>query len=62
MKMRVDALKISYDAVKTLGFKGSYTSFAKTIGAVQGLGALCIIENQLSKIKLPAVWMEQMSS
>lgn len=35
MKKRVDALHRSYDAVKRLGFKGSYTNFAKTIGAVQ---------------------------
>ena len=34
MKKRVDALKRSYDAVNRLGFKGSYTSFAKKIKAV----------------------------
>ena len=34
MKKRVDALHRSYDAVKNLGFKGSYTSFTKMIGAV----------------------------
>ena len=33
--MRVAALKRSYDAVKRLGYKGSYTSFAKNIGAVK---------------------------
>ena len=33
MKKRVDALKRSYDAVKRLNYKGSYTSFAKKIGA-----------------------------
>ena len=33
MKERVAALKRSYEAVKNLGFKGSYTSFAKKIGA-----------------------------
>ena len=31
MKKRVAALKRSYDAVKRLGFKGSYTSFAKKL-------------------------------
>ena len=35
MKKRVAALKRSYEAVKKLGFKGSYTSFAKKIGAVE---------------------------
>ena len=34
-KKRVAALKRSYNSVKTLGFKGSYTSFAKKIGAVE---------------------------
>ena len=34
MKQRVAALKRSYNAVKTLGYGGSYTSFAKKIGAV----------------------------
>ena len=34
MKQRVAALKRSYNAVKTLGYRGSYTSFAKKIGAV----------------------------
>ena len=33
MKQRVAALKILYGAAKNLGFKGSYTSFAKTVGA-----------------------------
>lgn len=35
MKQGVAALKRSYDAVKTLGYGGSYTSFAKKIGAVE---------------------------
>lgn len=35
MKKRLDALKSSYDAFKRLGFKGSYTSFAKKISAVK---------------------------
>ena len=35
MKKRVAALKRSYDAVKRLGVKGSYTSFVKKIGAVE---------------------------
>jgi len=35
LKKRVAALKRSYHAVKTLGFKGAYTSLAKTIGAVE---------------------------
>ena len=34
MKQRVAALKRSYEAVKNLGFKGSYTTFVKKIGAV----------------------------
>ena len=31
MKKRVAALKRSYDVVKRLGFKGSYTSFVKKL-------------------------------
>lgn len=38
MKKRVAELKRSYDAVKTLGYRGSYTSFAKKIGAVHKAG------------------------
>ena len=34
MKQRIAALKRSYEAVKNLGFKGPYASFAKKIGAV----------------------------
>ena len=35
MKKHVDALKRSFDAVKRLGYKGSYTSLAIKIGAVK---------------------------
>lgn len=35
MKKRVAALKRSYHFVKNLAYKGSYTSFAKKIGAVE---------------------------
>lgn len=58
MKKRVDALKRSYDAVKKLGFKGSYTSFAKKIGAVHkpaftfpGFGSEIDIQKNLSKLE-----------
>lgn len=34
MKQRVAALKRSYKAAKTLGYRGSYTSFARKIAAV----------------------------
>lgn len=53
MKKRVDVLHRSYDAVKNLGVKGSYTSFTKTIGAVHkpsftfpGFGSGIDIHNQ----------------
>lgn len=35
IEKRLDTLKRSYDAVKTLCFKGSYTSFAKKMGDVK---------------------------
>lgn len=35
MKKRVAALKRSYEAVKTLGFKGSYNSFGVKIGVLE---------------------------
>ena len=56
MKKRVDALKRSYDAIKRLGCKESYTSFAKKIGAVHkpaftfpGFGSGIDIQKHLSK-------------
>ena len=58
MKKRVDALKRSYDAVKKLGFTGSYTSFAKKIGAIHkpaftfpGFGSGIDIQKNLSKLE-----------
>ena len=60
MKKRVNALHRSYDAVKNLGFKGSYTSFAKTIGAVPkpsftfpGFGSGIDIHKQIGKLPKP---------
>ena len=60
MKKRVAALKRSYDAVKRLGFKGSYTSFVKKIGAVEkpsftfpGFGGAIDIHKQIGKLPKP---------
>ena len=60
VKKRVAALKRSYDAVKTLGFKGSYTSFAKKIGALHkpvytfpGFGSGIDIHKQIRKLPKP---------
>ena len=60
MKKRVDALHRSYDAVKNLGLKGSYTSFTKTIGAVPkpsftfpGFGSGIDIRRQIGKLPKP---------
>ena len=60
MKPRVAALKRSYTAVNTLGFKGSYTSFAKKIGAVHkpcytfpGFGGGIDIHKAIGKLPKP---------
>lgn len=60
MKKRVAPLKRSYDAVKTLGFKGSYTSFAKKIGTVHKpaytfprFGSGIDIHKQIRKLSKP---------
>ena len=60
MKERVAALERSYAAVKTLGFKGSYASFAKKIGAVHkpaftfpGFGDGIDIHKQIGKLPKP---------
>ena len=54
------ALKRSYHAVQNFGFKGSYTSFAKTIGAVHkpsykfpGFGSGIDIHKQIGKLPKP---------
>lgn len=58
MKERVAALERSYAAVKTLGFKGSYASFAEKIGAVHkpaftfpGFGDGIDIHKQIGKLQ-----------
>ena len=60
MKKRVAALKRSYDVVKRLGFKGSYTSFVTKIGAVEkpsftfpGFGGAIDIHKQIGKLPKP---------
>ena len=60
MKKHVAALKGSYHAVQTLGFKGSYTSFAKKIGAVQkpsytfpGFGSGIYVHKAIGKLPKP---------
>lgn len=60
MNERVAALKRSYHAVHNLGFKGSYTSFAKTIGAFHkpaytfpGFGSGKDIHKAISKLPKP---------
>ena len=57
MKKRVAALKRSYDAVKKLGFKGSYNSFVKKIGAAEkpsftfpGFGGALDIHKSILKV------------
>ena len=56
----MEALKRSYAAVKNLGFKGSYTGFAKTIEAVHkpaftlpGFGRGIDIHKQIGKLPKP---------
>ena len=64
MKQRVAALIRSYDAVKTLGYRGSYTSCAKKIGAVgkpsypiPGFGSGIDVHKAIGKLlKLKAGW------
>ena len=60
MKERVAALKRSYDAVKTLGYRWSYSSFAKKIGAVHkpsytfpGFGGGLDIHKAIGKVPRP---------
>ena len=62
VKKRVDALKRSYHAAKYLGFKGSYTSFAKKIGVVHkpaftfpGFGSGMDVYMQIGKLPKPKV-------
>ena len=64
MKQCVAALKRSYHAVQTLGYRGSYTSFAKKIGAVEkpsytfpGFGSGTDVHKAIGKLqKLKAGW------
>ena len=58
VKQRVAALKILYEAAKNLGLKGSYTSFAKNIGAahkptytLKGFGSGIDIQKHLSNLE-----------
>lgn len=57
LKIRVDAIKRSYDAVKRLGFNGSFNNFLKKIGALHkpaftfpGFGGGLDIHKQILKV------------
>ena len=61
MKIRVEALKRSYDAVKRLGYKGSYNRFVLDIGAgsrkpsftFPGFGGSIDIHKAIGKLPKP---------
>ena len=60
MKQRVAALKRSYHAVQTLGYRGSYTNFAKKIGAIEkpsytfpGFGSGIDVHKAIGKLPKP---------
>ena len=60
MVQRVAALKRSYHAVQTLGYRGSYTSFAKKTGAVEkrsytfpGFGSGIDVHKAIGKLPKP---------